>query len=65
MHVDVSTGMAYVHVSPPTIRTLSACIMSLAPAKVCANFRVICGAQIGFQAKYIFQEHTEPAVFGI
>ncbi|KAL9987728.1 hypothetical protein ACROYT_G002079 [Oculina patagonica] len=33
MKVDVSTGMAYIHVSPPTIRTLTACLMSLAPAK--------------------------------
>lgn len=34
MKIDVSTGMAYVHVSPPTIKTLTACLMSLAPAKV-------------------------------
>ncbi|XP_022794312.1 vacuolar protein sorting-associated protein 13A-like [Stylophora pistillata] len=33
MHLDVSTAMAYIHVSPPTIRTLTACLMSLAPAK--------------------------------
>ena len=34
MKIDVSTGMAYVHVSPPTIKTLTACLMSLAPVKV-------------------------------
>ncbi|XP_066022142.1 intermembrane lipid transfer protein VPS13C isoform X9 [Pocillopora verrucosa] len=33
MHIDVSTAIAYIHVSPPTIRTLTACLMSLAPAK--------------------------------
>ena len=38
MKVDISTGMAYMHVSPPTIRTLTACLMSLAPAKVCIGY---------------------------
>ncbi|KAJ7389012.1 hypothetical protein OS493_034405 [Desmophyllum pertusum] len=33
MQVDISTVMTYIHVSPPTIRTLTACLMSLAPAK--------------------------------
>ena len=41
MHIDVSTAMAYIHVSPPTIRTLTACLMSLAPAKVCVAYRTI------------------------
>ena len=41
MHIDVSTAMAYIHVSPPTIRTLTACLMSLAPAKVCVAYRII------------------------
>ena len=37
MKIDVSTGMAYIHISPPTLRTLTACLMSLAPAKVCTD----------------------------
>ena len=41
MHIYVSTAMAYIHVSPPTIRTLTACLMSLAPAKVCVAYRTI------------------------
>ena len=41
MRIDVSTAMAYIHVSPPTIRTLTACLMSLAPAKVCVAYRTI------------------------
>ena len=40
MQVDISTGMTYIHVSPPTIRTLTACLMSLAPAKVCMIYGV-------------------------
>ncbi|XP_068741113.1 intermembrane lipid transfer protein VPS13A-like [Montipora capricornis] len=33
MHVDVSAAMAYVHISPPAVKTLTACLMSLYPAK--------------------------------
>ena len=35
MHVDVRAGKAYVHVSPPAVKTLTACLMSLSPVKVC------------------------------
>ncbi|KAK3732850.1 hypothetical protein QZH41_012372, partial [Actinostola sp. cb2023] len=34
MHIDIRTSVANIHVSPPTIRTITACLMSLAPAKV-------------------------------
>ena len=34
MHIDITTSMVYLHVSPPTIRTVTACLMSMAPTKV-------------------------------
>ncbi|EDO34505.1 predicted protein [Nematostella vectensis] len=33
LHIDVRTSIAQVHVSPATIKTMTACLMSLAPAQ--------------------------------
>ena len=37
MHIDIRTSVAHIHVSPPTIKTITACLMSLAPAKENGN----------------------------
>jgi len=37
MHIDIRTSVANIHVSPPTIRTITACLMSLAPQVLTCN----------------------------
>lgn len=37
MHIDIRTSVAHIHVSPPTIKTITACLMSLAPTNENGN----------------------------